>query len=178
MYAIQMPACSIVALAGLVCLVPGCDTTARVKSDDPQLAAYVRLVMPSQMKILEWTKPVSLAGDGTADAIEAIVEARDSFEDLTKVVDTFRFELQTRKPSESMGTRVAFWPIEVDNEQAMRMYRDRLSKFYHFPLKLDHPLPAGRYQLSVWLQLPTDQRLFDEIEFDYDGKAAPPPSSF
>jgi len=122
---------------------------------------------------------VSLAGDGSADALEVIVEARDSFDDLTKVVGTFHFDLSTRKLSDSVGTRVAFWPVEVNTEKTMRMYRDRLSKFYHFPLQLQTPpLPAGRYNLSMWLHLPTGQRLFDEYEFDYDGKAAPPPSTF
>jgi hypothetical protein len=170
----------LIATAVAAGLSSGCaDSSARVRADDPQMASYVQLVMPSHVKILEWTKPVSLAGDGSADALEVIVEARDSFDDLTKVVGTFHFELSTRKLADSVGTRVAFWPIEVNTEKSMRMYRDRLSKFYHFPLQLQAPpLPAGRYNLSMWLHLAGGERLFDEYEFDYDGKAAPPPSTF
>jgi hypothetical protein len=57
----------------------------------------------------------------------------------------------------------------------MRLYRDRLSRYYDFPLQLEHgPLPAGQYVLSVWLHLPTGQRLFDEYEFTYEGAGAPP----
>ncbi len=150
-----------------------------MQSDDPELAAYVQLVMPARIKILEWTKPVSLAGDGNGDALEVILEARDAFDDLTKVVGTFHFELQVRRLSETLGARVGFWPVEVNSEKTMLMYRDRLSRFYHFPLQLkDTPLSSGHYVLSVWLHLPTGQRLYDEYEFDYDGSSAPPPSSF
>ncbi|MCK4341684.1 MAG: hypothetical protein KAY37_08185 [Phycisphaerae bacterium] len=152
---------------------------ARLQTDDPELAEYVQLVMPAKIKILEWTKPVSLAGDGQPDALEVILEARDSFDDLTKVVGTFHFELQTRRLSGPIGARVAFWPVEIKSEKTMRMYRDRLSRFYHFPLELDEkPLRPGRYSLSVRLHLPTGQRLFDEYEFEYDGGSVPPANAF
>lgn len=156
-------------LAGLT--LSGCsESRVRFQSDDPELAAYVQLVMPARIKVLEWTKPVSLAGTGNADALEVILEARDSFDDLTKVVGTFQFELKSRRPSDPIGSRVAFWPVKIDSEKAILMYRDRLSRFYHFPLQLDQtPLPAGRYVLTVWLHLPTGQRLSDEYEFEYDG---------
>lgn len=149
------------------------------RTDSPEMAAYVQLVMPAQIKILEWTKPVSLAADGNADGVEAVLEARDSFDDLTKVVGTLHFELRTRRLSDRMGTRVAFWPVEINSVETMRMYRDPLSRFYRFPLQLDQgPLKPGRYALMVWLLLPTGQRLLDEYEFQYDGAAAPPASSF
>lgn len=175
--------CASVCVAFGVCLVVGlggCQTTVpRGEPDEAELAAYVQLVMPANVKILEWTKPVSLAEDGNADTIEAIVEARDSFDDLTKVVGTFHFELQTSRVTDTVGSRVAFWPVEIKSEKAMRMYRDRLSRFYHFPLQLDNaPLPPGRYVLTVWLHLPTGKRLYDAYEFEYDGSPAPPPSVF
>jgi len=161
------------------CAFVGCQQpAAAVKSDDPQMAAYMQLVLPVHVKILGWTKPVSLAGTGQADALEVVLEARDAADDLTKVVGTLQFELQSRKLSDQMGTRVAFWPVEITTEPATRMYRDPLSRFYHFPLQLERPLPAGHYTLDVWLHLPGGQRLYDEHEFDYDGTAAPPPSSF
>ena len=157
----------------------GCQQPAAVvKTDDPQMAAYMQLVLPARIKILGWTKPVSLAGAGQADGLEVILEARAAADDLTKVVGTLQFELQSRKLSDQMGTRVAFWPVEITTEQATRMYRDPLSRFYHFPLQFEKPLPAGQYALNVWLHLPGGQRLYDEYEFTYDGTAAPPPSSF
>jgi hypothetical protein len=150
-----------------------------IRMDDPEMAAYVQLVMPVKVKILEWSKPVSLAGDGNPDAVEVIVEARDSFDDLTKVVGTFQFELEARRVSGPIGTRVDFWGIEINSEKSMRMYRDRLSRFYHFPLELtEKPLAAGRYALTVRLQLPTGQRLVDVYEFEYDGGSVPPTSNF
>lgn len=174
-----MSASFVVAVLAAPVLCGCAASTPRVDVDDPQMAAYVQLVMPARVAILEWTKPISLAGDGRADGVEAIVEARDSFDDLTKVVGTFHFELQSRQPSDPIGTRVAFWPVEVHTAQALRSYRDPLSRFYHFPLQLDRPpLAPGRYCLSLWLHLPTGQRLYGEYVFDYDGEAAPPPSSF
>jgi hypothetical protein len=156
-----------------------CPDRTEIQTDDPQLAGYLELVMPSKVRILEWTKPISIIGDGNADGVEVILEARDSFDDLTKVVGTFHFELQTRPISGPMGTRVAFWPVEMSTQKAQLMYRDKLSRFYHFPLQLEgQQLKPGRYVLSVWLLLPTEARLFDEYQFEYDGKPAPGPSAF
>jgi hypothetical protein len=157
----------------------GCDQSRTfVQADSPEMAAWVELVMPAQIKILEWTKPVSLVGDGNPDTIETIVEARDSFDDLTKVVGTFHFELTSRRLSDRMGTRVAFWPVEITTEDAMRMYRDPLSRFYHFPLQLEERLAPGRYVLNVWLILPGGSRLLDEYEFEYAGGPVPLATSF
>jgi hypothetical protein len=145
-----------------------------VNADSPELARFIEVVMPARLKILSWTKPVSLAGDGNADAIEVIVAAYDSFDDVAKVVGQFQFELKTRRLSDRIGTRIAFWPVEIDTAKSMRSYLVHPSGFYRFPLELpERPLPPGRYALSVQLQLPTGQRLFDEYEFDYDGSGAP-----
>jgi hypothetical protein len=178
-HARRRAACTLPA-ALLLFLAAGCGPDrARFETDQEQLDAYLQLVMPTQVRILEWTKPVSLVGDGDPDAVECILEVRDAFDDLTKVVGRFNFELQTRPVSGPIGERVAFWPVEVDTPRAMRMYRDHLSRFYHFPLQLeDGPLKPGRYSLSVWLLLPTGKRLFDEYEFDYDGSGVPPATAF
>jgi hypothetical protein len=165
------------AALGLVSLVAACgDPAVTVQVDDPQMAAYVELVMPARIEIQRFlTKPVSFAMDGSADGLEVILAAYDAADDLAKVVGTFHFELQTRRPSETIGTRVAFWPVEIQTEKAMRQYRDALSRYYHFPLQLQQrPLPPGQYVLEVWLHLPAGKRLFDEYEFTYDGKGAPP----
>lgn len=175
--AMRLPGVAVLSAALLLCACQGNHGT--VRTEDPELAAYVQLIMPVQVKILDWTKPVSLLGDGQADAIEAIVEARDSFDDLTKVVGTFHFELETRRLSGPIGQRVAFWAVQINSEKSLLMYRDRLSRFYHFALELTQkPLPPGRYALTVRLQLPTGKRLVDEFEFEYDGGNVPPASSF
>jgi len=141
-----------------------------------ELAAYVELVLPARIEIQRYlTKPVSFAGDGKADGLEVILAAYDAAGDLTKVVGTFHFELQTRRISDRIGTRLAFWPLEINSYKTMHLYRDSLSRFYDFPLQLEHsPLPAGQYVLTVWLHLPTGRRLFDEYEFSYDGGGVPP----
>jgi hypothetical protein len=164
-------------LLGLAALsLPACTTAhSEVQASDPEMAAYVELVLPTRIEIQRYlTRPVSFSGDGSADGLEVVLAAYDAAGDLTKVVGTFHFELQTRRLAERVGTRVAFWPLAVNSPEAMRMYRDPLSRFYQFPLELDQkPLPAGQYVLSVWLHLPAGRRLFDEYEFTYDGSGAP-----
>lgn len=146
----------------------------RVQCDSPELAKFIETVMPARLKTLSWTKPVSLAGDGNADGLEVIVAAYDAFDDASKVVGTFQFELLTRRLSDRIGTRVALWTVEINSTESMRAYLVHPSGFHRFPLELpDPPLKAGRYVLKVQLQLPTDQRLFDEFEFEYDGRGAP-----
>lgn len=148
---------------------------------DPELglAEYERLFMPQTAKVLEWTKPISLAADGSADAVDAIVEVRDGTNEQTKVVGVFHFELQSRRASDRMGERVGFWSVAITDERMTQTYRDPLSRYYHFPLRLEQsPLPAGRYVLGLTLHLPGGKRIFSEYEFEYAGGAAPPPSVF
>jgi len=168
-------------LVGVLLLVtlvlPGCaDRKPLDPVADPQLQAYVDLVMPEKVEIQRFlTKPVSFAGDGAADGLEAILAVYDATGDLTKMAGTCHFALETRKPSETIGAQVGFWRIELTSADAMREYRDNLSRYYGFPLLLPHkPLPAGNYVLSVWLHLPAGRRLYDEYQFTYDGTGAPP----
>ena len=167
-------------LVALPLALSGCnDAQPQMQTGDPELATYVQLILPQRIEIQRYlTKPVSFAGDGNPDGLEVILAAYDVSGDLTKVVGTFHFELQTRRHADHIGTRVAFWPVELKSEKAVRMYRDNLSRYYDFPLQLEQkPLPVGQYVLSVWLHLPTGQRLFDEYEFTYDGGGAPPARS-
>ena len=162
-------------LAGLVAL-GGCAKSASVQASDPELAAYLQLIQPEKIEIQRFlTQPVSFAGDGSADGLEVVLAAYDVSGDLTKVAGTLYIEMTSRKAGDNIGTRLALWPIEIKTEQAMRLYRDRLSRYYDFPVQLEQrPLPAGQYMLSVWLNLPTGERLMDEYEFAYEGKGAPP----
>jgi hypothetical protein len=147
-----------------------------VQAMDPDMATYIQLVLPARIEVQRFlTQPVSFAGDGSADGLEVVLAAYDASDDLTKIVGTLQFELQARRPGETIGARIGFWPVDIKTEKAMRLYRDRLSRYYDFPLRLEQgPLTAGHYVLSVWLHLPTGQRVFDEYELDYAGTGAPP----
>ncbi len=162
-------------LAGLVGL-GSCAKSASVQASDPELAAYLQLIQPERIEIQRFlTQPVSFAGDGSADGLEVVLAAYDVSGDLTKVAGTLYIELTSHKVGDNIGNRLALWPIEITTEKAMRLYRDRLSRYYDFPLQLEQrPLPAGQYTLSVWLNVPTGQRLMDEYEFAYEGTGAPP----
>ncbi len=151
-------------------------STVRIEADNPEMSAYLNMVLPARIKILSWSRPISLDGDGTPDVLEVMLAAYDAFDDETKVVGNFQFELQTRRISDSIGSRVAFWSVEMTNAHTMREYLDQPTGFYRFPLKfVNGPLEPGRYLLTVWLQLPTGQRLADEYEFDYDGSSVSSP---
>lgn len=160
-------------LAGV--LLAGCTPARRgVATDAEQLAEYIELVLPARIQVLEWTKPVSLTGSGDADGLEVILAAYDAFDDETKAIGTFHFELQSWRPSEHLGTRVAFWTVDVTTARALRSYRDHPTGFYRFPLQLvRRPLTPGTYILTVRLHLPTGRRLEDEHRFDYDGSPVP-----
>jgi hypothetical protein len=162
-------------LLGLAAL-GGCAKSAKVQTSDPEVAAYLQLIEPEKIQIQRFlTQPVSFAGDGTADGLEVVLAAYDGSGDLTKIAGTLYIELTSRKAKDSIGERLALWPIEIKTQQAMRLYRDRLSRYYDFPLQLEQrPLPAGQYVLSVWLNLPTGERVMDEYEFTYEGTGAPP----
>jgi len=162
-------------LAGLLGL-GGCAKSASVQASDPELAAYLQLIQPQRVEIQRFlTQPVSFAGDGSADGLEVVLAAYDVSGDLTKIAGTLYIELTSHKVGDTIGNRLALWPIEIKTERAMQLYRDRLSRYYDFPVQLEQrPLPAGQYVLSVWLNLPTGARLLDEYEFAYEGTGAPP----
>lgn len=159
----------------------GCaENSTNIDVDNPELAAYVQLIMPTRIEIQRyWTKPVSFTGDGNADGIEMILAAYDSFGDLTKIVGTLHFELFTRRmaSADRLDERIAFWPIELDSRDALTEHWDPLARFYRFPLQLAAPLPPGRYILTARLVSPDGKRPFDEYEFTHEAGPAPPVSS-
>lgn len=169
--------CAALVLVSSGLLLSACTSpNAAIKADDPELATYLELVLPTRIEIQRYlTKPVSYAGDGNADGLEVILAAYDASGELTKIFGTLHFELVSRKVRDTVGTRIAFWPVDIKTDKAMHLYRDHLSRFYQFPLQLEQKsLPAGEYVLTVWLFLPGERRLYDEYEFSYDGKGAQP----
>ncbi len=173
---LRPPAPALLAAVVVSLAVSGCAERNKPAVGDPQLAAYVALVMPARIEVQRFlTKPVSFADNGSADGLEVILAAYDAADELTKAAGAFQFELSTRKRGETLGTRLDFWAVEINTEKALGEYRDSLSRYYRFPLLLkEKPLPPGDYVLSVSLQLPADKRLAAEYAFNYDGRGAPP----
>jgi hypothetical protein len=161
------------ALAAL-CGTGGCqDRGAEVQPDNPEIAAFVRLMMPKTIEIQHFlTKPFDFEGTGDADGLEVILATFDSFGDPVKCVGTFHFELHTMRMAsgDKLGKRVAFWPVTIDSDETIVQYWDRYSRYYCFPLKLSSgTLAPGRYVLSARLVTPTGDKLFDDYEFSYEG---------
>lgn len=175
-------ACLAAASGMLVFALSACTSRTSATHDaDPELAAYVALMMPQKIEIQHFlSKPVSYARNGTADGVEAILAAEDALGDRTKPVGTFHFELYTVPfaSGSRLGQRIAFWTVKIDSESAVREYWDRLTRFYQFPLKLDAAaLAPGRYRLAARLLTPGGDTLFDEYEFDHAAGAAANPSA-
>ncbi len=170
-----------VAAGTCVLLATGCPPRrSSAESDSAELATYARVMMPKKIEIQRYlTQPISFAGNGDADGLEVILAAIDSFGDPTKVVGTFHFELHKIRPASSdrEGDRLAFWPIDINSDETLTKYWDRLARFYRFPLKLESPLPPGKYILSARLISPTGDKLFDEYEFASEAGSAPSAST-
>jgi len=150
---------------------------ANVQLDDPELTAFVRLMMPKQIEIQRYlTKPVSFAGDGNADGIEVILAVRDKLGDPVKVVGTFQFELHGMRmaSADRLGKRVAFWKVQISSDETFTEYWDRPARWYVFPLQLERgPLEPGRYILTARLLSPTGETLFHEYRFHHEGGSVP-----
>lgn len=168
------------ALIALLVLAVGCNHARPDAAGDPEMAAYVKLMMPRKIEIQRYlTKPVSFTRNGDADGLEVILSAQDSFGDPTKVVGVFFVELHKlrKASSDRVGDRVAFWKVVLNSDESMTEYWDRLSRFYRFPVKLQSgPLPPGDYILQVRLMVPGAVTLFDEYELIYKAEPAPPPT--
>jgi hypothetical protein len=158
----------ICALAG----VGGCpDRRSDVQADNPELAEFVRLIMPKTIEIQHYlTRPFDFDASGDADGLQVIVAALDSFGDPVKCVGTFHFELYTMRMAsgDKLGEQIGVWPVTIDSDKTLMEYWDRFSHYYEFPLKLrTGKLPAGHYILSARLVTPTGENLFDDYEFTY-----------
>lgn len=166
-----------IALTALIGLLVGCENSTRVMSlDQPEMAAFVELMMPRAIEIQHYlTKPVSFAGSGDADGLEVILAAKDAFGDDVKCVGTFLFEFYNLRlaSGDKYGERLAFWTVPIDSKEALVQYWDKLSRFYKFPLKFEsESLAAGSYVLTAQLTTPTGEKLFDEYQFSHQPGAA------
>ncbi len=169
--AVRLTALLLVSLA-----VFGCRTNS-ASTEPPQLQAFLELMLPKAVELQSFTQPVSLRGDGQADAIEAIIAAIDDAGDYTKVIGVFQFELLRESLSAAapmQSQRVAYWRYEVSTPEEAVEFWDRYARFYRFPLELqDEVLPPGEYRLVAQYTAPTGNHHFDERSIKYDGSAAP-----
>lgn len=160
--------------AVLLLCAGGCQNrSSDVQAESPELAAFVRLIMPARIEIQHYlTRPFDYAGTGNADGLEVILATCDSFGDPVKCIGTFQFELHRRRRAsgDKFGARIALWRVTIDTGQSLMEYWHRYSRYYRFPLKLsDGTLPPGRYILSARLATPTGEKLYDDYEFTHDG---------
>lgn len=167
--------CSGWVILGLAALA-GCENrTTTISTSDPQMAAFIRLMIPRSIEIRHYlTKPVSFEGGGNANGIEAILVALDAFGDPVKATGTFNFELyQMRHASaDRHGDRIAFWTETIDSEQSLARNWDRLARMFAFRLQLPvNNLPPGDYILNAQLVTPTGEKLFDEYELKRESGA-------
>ncbi|RMF82518.1 MAG: hypothetical protein D6744_06005 [Planctomycetota bacterium] len=156
----------------MLAVLTGCSQRPPVTMDDPELRAFVDLMMPRSIEIQKYlTRPRDFDGNGVDDGIEIILAVNDSFDDPIKCVGEFHFELYTLRMAsgDRLGERVAFWPVKVNDAEAVRQYWDRMSRFFQFDLQFpDNVLPTGRYILTARLRTPTGEQLFDQYEFSQD----------
>lgn len=153
-------------------LTGGCQgPNAGVQFDNPELAAFVRLMMPAKIEIQHYlTKPRDFEGSGDADGLEVILTTLDSFGDSVKCVGTFHFDLHTLRMAsgDKLGEQIAHWPVTINSDKTLVQYWDRLTRSYRFPLKLrSGKLTPERYILSARLITPTDDKLYDTYEFTH-----------
>jgi hypothetical protein len=175
-----------IALAGVLAMLVGVIGAGGCRSGrpafdpaSPEISAYMQLVLPERIEIQKsWTRPLSFAGDGSADGLEVLVAAYDAAGEKTKAVGEFLFELShvRRASADRVGPQVCVWTVALDSSDAMTQHWDPLSRFYRFQLLLDDraPLAPDKYLLSARLQPPGNaSRLFAEYEFTHAAGAVP-----
>jgi hypothetical protein len=164
--------CLPLVLAGVLLLVVGCQPpNVGMQLDNPELSAFVRLLMPAKIEIQRYlTKPFDFEGSGDADGLEVILTTLDSFGDPVKCTGTFHFDLHTMRlaSGDKLGKQVAHWPVTINSDRSLVEYWDRYARCYRFPLKLrSGKLAPGQYILSACLITPTTEKLYDTYEFTY-----------
>ena len=165
----------LLSILGVLIVATGCRQLGTdVRMDDPQLAAFVRLMMPAKIEIQHYlTKPYAFDDSPDVNGVEVILTTLDSFDDPIKSVGTFHFDLYTMRMAsgDRLGEQVAHWPVTIDTDVTLLQYWDRLTHSYRFPLKLRNgKLPPGRYILNASLMTPAETKLFDSYEFRYGAR--------
>jgi len=167
-----------IALALLLTPLTGCGGEHAARPNTAELAAFLEVSLPARVRILSWTKPVSLRGDGTADAVEVVLAAYDACDDPTKLVGTLTLEVLTRRTGQHIGTQVAARSIELRTPAAIRADREQPSGFYRITVPVQAGrLSPGQYVVTARLHFEGAPARLDEFAFSYDGSPVPPARS-
>src|ERR1051326_3655553 len=169
-----LAAVSTIAVLAVLALLPACaERNSKASMENPDVEQFIKLMMPQKIQIQRLTRPVSFAADGNADGLEVLLAASDSSGDNTKIAGTLLLELHKFRAAstDEVGDRIALWPIAINSPETMRLYWERASRYYLFPLQLPEKarLPNGKYVLTAQLTSPIGDRLFDNYTFEYHG---------
>ena len=135
-----------------------------INTENTSARQQLKLLMPSQLEILPFTKPRSWGNDYIPDGIEVVLRPLDSFGDQTKAVGTFRFELyQFRKAhADPRGQRIALWQVNLTSKKDQKLHWDKITRTYTFRLgwtKNMPPFKPGKYVLQVTYISPWNERI-------------------
>ncbi len=146
----------------IICLIAGgCKSPS---SSKPSINSQLELLLPQKIEIMPFTKLRSWDDDQLPDGIEVVLRPLDAFDDQTKAIGTFRFELHLfrKASSDSRGTRIGFWEVDITNKKAQMQHWDPITCTYRFRLQWDGPAPLpGKYVLQVTYISPWARRISD-----------------
>jgi len=157
---------------GLVGLLSGCEQkinwrifgqTDKSSSSQKSARQQLKMLMPSQLEILPFTKPRSWDDDYIPDGIEVVLRPLDSFGDQTKAVGVFRFELYIfrKAHADPRGDRIGYWQVDLKSKQAQDQYWDKITRTYRFRLGWTDTkqFKPGKYVLEVTYISPWNERI-------------------
>lgn len=164
------------ALAAVVLL--GCQQQrTEIELDADQEAALIQFLTPATIEVASFTQPISVAGDGQPDAVEAILIVKDAAGHDTKVLGTFQFELlrQRLTTADKLPERVSYWRVPINTVEAYHEFWDPYSRNYRFILALEPgSLPPGEYALEASFTSLAGEHQFARREFTVDGTPVSP----
>lgn len=163
----------------LTVAIAGC-TRDEISMDDPELQTFVQQMIPRQIEVLSFTRPVDLDDNGDDDGIEVVVNAEDAAGDPVKCFGNFQFEVYSQRmaSADRLGERIAHWSVDIAADESRSEYWDALARHYRFPLELPSPpLKPGKYWIVARLRMPVGDMLDDQYPLAYrvDETTAPSP---
>lgn len=153
----------------MMAVLAGCKSAPRVP---PDKADMLSMLLPKQIKIQPFTKIKSFDVGGTPDGIAVVLRPTDQFGDPVKVVGQMYFELYTYKKAsgERKGDRLEFWERTIATGEDQKLYWDRTSQMYEFPLAWTQgmpPAPNRKYILTATYRAPWGETFSDEYVMEF-----------
>jgi hypothetical protein len=160
-----IPACGALLLIGA-----GCHQPPTIRTDDPQLTAFLDVVLPREIEIQDGlTQLRRFDGAEAVNGIDVVLRVSDAQHDRVKCLGSFQFDLHRMRmaSADKLGRRLEQWRVDVWDGRTLARYWDGMSLWYDFPLRLEgnETLEPGRYVLTVRLHTLGERTLFDEYEF-------------